>query len=81
MFSGKALVLIFVAFQFRSQLLIVESGPVEADVEQYWDLVSQVSPSSEAVVVMVVAHVMKLLKNPIHIPMSSGSLFSSSSLL
>ena len=53
MFFGKALVVCFVAFQFQSQLLVVESGPVDADVnvEQYWDLVSQVSPwFSEAVV-------------------------------
>ena len=46
MFFGKALVVCFAAFQFQSQLFVVESGPVDADVnvEQYWDLVSQVSP-------------------------------------
>ena len=51
MFFGKALVVCFVAFQFQSQLLVVESGPVDADVEQYWDLVSQVSPWSSVAVV------------------------------
>ena len=53
MFFGKALVVCFAAFQFQSQLLVVESGPVDADVnvEQYWDLVSQVSPWSSVAVV------------------------------
>ena len=53
MFFGKALVVCFAALQFQSQLLVVESGPVDADVnvEQYWDLVSQVSPWSSVAVV------------------------------